>query len=416
MGWKYLPHARAEQHHFRFECAHVRGVRRGEFLHTGDWRTRRHRRCADDHRSAIYRVVDFHFARRVGANEVQPRSRILSESHTVKIRIIASGCSLSTLYFRIGAPAPPVRERAPMLEQLLARADAPLRVTDWRADAFRIIAPQQRVPAVATAALRASSAALPGAWVFVATPVHWLAGMSSVSLAPDGILALGPAEADALAGDFNRRFGGAGARLQVGREGELLCVFDAPLRAETSAPEELLHHDVWSCMPRGPDSARVRRLMSEIELFLFDHALNESRRRREALAVSALWLWGGGDADEQLPAVHGWTAGNDPLFAAFAAQAHYPARVGPCLSAGSGVVVIAEWPGSPAWREAEERWLAPAVVELRSARVQRLDLSAGDRCFSVSPRGTWRFWRRPRPWWESFGLGGGAAGATDGDA
>jgi hypothetical protein len=327
--------------------------------------------------------------------------------------IIASGCSLSTLYFRIGASAPPIRERAPMLEQLLARADPPVRVTDWRADAFRIIAPRQRVPAVATAALRASSAAQPGVWVFVATPVHWLAGMSSVDMPPDGLLALGPAEAGALAADFNRQFAGAGTRLVVGREGELLCVFDAPLQVETSAPEELLHHDVWSSMPRGADAARVRRLMSEIEMWLFDHAVNESRRRREAPAISGLWLWGGGAADEQLPAVEGWTAGSDPLFAAFAAQAHYPASADSGVSAGSGVVVIAEWPGSPAWREAERRWLAPAVADLRSARVKRLDLSAGDRCFSVSTRGNRRFWRRPRPWWKSFGLADGAAGAMD---
>ena len=266
-----------------------------------------------------------------------------------------------------------------MLEQLLARADPPVRVTDWRADAFRIIAPRQRVPAVATAALHASSAAQPGVWVFVATPVHWLAGMSSVNMPPDGLLSLGPAEAGALAADFNRQFGGAGTRLEVGREAELLCVFDTPLRVETSAPEELLHHDVWSSMPRGPDAARVRRLMSEMEMWLFDHAVNESRRRREAPAISGLWLWGGGAADEQLPAVDGWTAGNDPLFAAFAAQAHYPASPRSGVSAGSGVVVIAEWPGSPAWREAERRWLAPAVEDLRSAGVKRLDLSAGAR-------------------------------------
>ena len=232
---------------------------------------------------------------------------------------------MSTLYFRIGASAPPTRERAPLLERLLARADAPVRVTDWRADAFRIIAPQQQMPAVATAALRASSTPQPGEWVFIATPVHWLAGMSSVNMPPDGIVALEPAEAGALAADFNRRFGGAGARLQVGREAELLCVFDAPLRVETSAPEELLGRDVWGSMPRGPEAARLRRLMSEIEMWLFDHAVNQNRRRREAPAVSGLWLWGGGAADEQPPVVDGWTAGNDPLFAAFAAQAHDPA-------------------------------------------------------------------------------------------
>ena len=195
-------------------------------------------------------------------------------------------------------------------------------------------------------------------------------------------------------------------------------MFDAPLRVETSAPEELLHHDVWSSMPRGPDAARVRRLMSEIEMWLFDHAVNESRRRREAPAISGLWLWGGGAADEQLPAVDGMDGGKRSavrsLCRASALSGERGFRREPSgVSAGSGVVVIAEWPGSPAWREAERRWLAPAVADLRSARVKRLDLSAGDRCFSVSTRGNRRFWRRPRPWWESFDLGDGAAGAMD---
>jgi hypothetical protein len=48
------------------------------------------------------------------------------------------------------------RSRAPLLEQLLARADGWAPVADWRADAFRVIAPQaQRMPAVAAAALYA---------------------------------------------------------------------------------------------------------------------------------------------------------------------------------------------------------------------------------------------------------------------
>ena len=127
-----------------------------------------------------------------------------------------------------------------MLERLLARADPPVRVTDWRADAFRIIAPRQRMPAVATAALHASAAAQPGVWVFVATPVHWLAGMSSVNMPSDGHSRARAGGSRGLAADFNRRFAGAGTRLEVGREAELLCVFDAPLRVETSTPEELL--------------------------------------------------------------------------------------------------------------------------------------------------------------------------------
>ncbi len=308
---------------------------------------------------------------------------------------------MSTVFFRFPSRAPLIRERAPLLEQLLARADAPVRVTDWRAQAFRLIAPDADVPPVATAALGTGSSTPTGAWAFVATPVHFVAGMSSVSMDADGILELGQAEADALVADFNRVFAGAGMRLGRGREGLLLCIFDAPLRVTTTAPEEMLGRDVWAFLPRGADAAQVRRLMTEIEMWLYEHALNEHRRARAAPVISGLWLWGGGATDRALPAVQGWTAGDDPLFMAFARRSEYAG------AAGSGVVSVSDWPGAPGWHSLEKRWLAPAAADLRSGRLKRLDLSAADRCFSVSARATWRFWRRARPWWESLGAGRG---------
>jgi len=306
---------------------------------------------------------------------------------------------LSTVYLRFAAHQPFVAERAPLLERWLARADCAASVADWRAQAFRVIAaPTEQMPPIATAALRAGACHAHGAWVCIATPLHLLAGPSGVSMPPDGILNLDPADADALAADFNRVFSGAGMHLQRGLDSLLLCSFDAPLRVAAAAPEEV-HGDIWEFLPHGADAARARRLMSEIEMWLFEHAVNERRRARAAPAITGLWLWGGGAADLSLPAVHGWTAGADPLFAAFEVRAQYPP------AAGSGVVVLTDWPGTAAWREAERRWLAPAIADLRSGRLQRLDLSAGRRCFSVSARGRWRFWRRTRPWWESFGMG-----------
>ncbi len=94
--------------------------------------------------------------------------------------------------------------------------------------------------------------------------------------------------------------------------------------------------------------------MSEIEMWLFDHAVNESRRRREAPAISGLWLWGGGAADEQLPAVDGMDGGKRSAVRGLCRASALSGEPGSGVSAGSGVVVIAEWPGSPAWREAEE--------------------------------------------------------------
>jgi hypothetical protein len=70
--------------------------------------------------------------------------------------------------------------------------------------------------------------------------------------------------------------------------------------------------------------------------------------------------------------------------------------------AASGVVVIAAEPGTHEWLDVESRWLEGSLADLRSGRIARLDLSAGKRRFSVSSGWRWRFWRRHRPWWESF--------------
>ena len=302
---------------------------------------------------------------------------------------------MSTVYFRITARGAHSQTRAPSLERLLARADGPTDAADWRAQAFRLIAPEgARVPAVASAALAPSARRAPGSWVCLATPVHLLAGMTSIGMAADGLLEIEPVEADALVADFNQVFAGGGVSLERGRDALLLCRFDAPLRVTTSAPEEAAGHDLWAYLPRGDDAPRLRSLTSEIEMWLFDHAVNRRRLEIQQPVINALWLWGEGAADAEAPTLNGWTAGDDPLFGAFAPVSRYPG------ASTSGVVAVPDWPGSAAWRDVEERWLAPAVVDLRAGRLQSIDLSARRRCMRLNARAMWRFWRRARPWWE----------------
>jgi hypothetical protein len=307
---------------------------------------------------------------------------------------------LSTLYFRFAARSSDRVQRSPMLERLVAQAGDPSRVEGWRIEAFRVIAPgAQRLPSIASAIVpEVGSGADPAAWACVATPVYLSAGMRSVTMAADGILELAPGEAAALSADFNRVFAGAGVRLSVGRGELLFCLFDDRIEAATRDPEEVAGKDVFGFQPTGPDGARLRRLMSEMEMWLFDHAVNRGRVAQERQPVTGLWLWGGGPTGEALPPVRGWCAGQDPFFAAFGSEHEYP------RAAGGGVVVCAEQPGSNEWLDVERRWLVPAVAALRSGRLKRLDLSAADRRFSVGKGPYLRFWRRPRPWWESYGI------------
>jgi hypothetical protein len=245
---------------------------------------------------------------------------------------------------------------------------------------------------VGAAAMCAEQGVVDAASVFIATPVHYVAEMSNVRLAADGILSLSRPDADALAADFNRVWHDAGIRLVSGRsQTRLFCLTDRALDVATRDPEDLLDRHIENYLPSGADAPRLRQLMSEIEMWLFEHPVNRTRSAGAAPAVNGLWLWGGGSALASLPPIEGWTAGNDPFFNAFAASRAVPA---------SGVIVVDAEPGTDAWRDAESRWLERSFADLRAGRIARLDLSAHDRCFSVKGRWNWRPWRRRRPWWE----------------
>ena len=139
---------------------------------------------------------------------------------------------MSSQYFRILARAPIEPRRSALLEQLLARADAAKPVNDWRADAFRIMAPQAVLPAIAPAALCADGGAADAAWVCLATPVHYVAEMTSVRLSEDGILSMKP-EAAATDGALVASRMKTTSRTTSGRNTER-CRYQAPNTAARS--------------------------------------------------------------------------------------------------------------------------------------------------------------------------------------
>jgi len=300
---------------------------------------------------------------------------------------------------RAAAPA-----RAPLLERLLARAD-PSRVDDWRLEAFRALAEGPEAPpavgaAVLAAALGAEQSAAAGACAFVATPLHCVATMTSVRLPSGGLLRLEPSEADELAADFNRVFDSGGQRL-IAADGSLTCVFEREVAATAKDPQQVVGRDIHEFLPSGADGAMLRRFMSEIEMWLFEHRLNRRRIATGALPITSLWLWGGGPTVSRLPTLRGAIAGADPLFAAWPALSVRPSSDSKTIC-GSTVIIVAQPPGTEVWQDAQAAWIVPALARLRAGSIESLDLSAGERRYRVSAGWRWRLWRRTRPWWEYF--------------
>ena len=244
------------------------------------------------------------------------------------------------------------------------------------------------MPAVATAALAPGASRVAGSWVCLATPVHLLAGMTSIGMAADGLLEIEPGEADALAADFNQVFAGGGVSLERGRVRCLLCRFDEPLRVTTRAPEEAAGHDLWGYLPtvRMP---RAARLASEIEMWLFDHAVNRAALEMRNNLSSARSGCGAGAPPTPSGRRERLDGGRGSPVRLLGAHTALP---------GAATRASSWCPTGPARRRGttSRRWLAPALGDLRAGRLASIELSARRRG-SAERRALRRFWRRRGP-------------------
>ncbi len=201
----------------------------------------------------------------------------------------------------------------------------------------------------------------------MATPVHYIAEMSNVRLPQDGMLALSMASAETLAADFNRVWQGSGISLWAARSAQLLCIFDRPLTVSTRDPQDVLGLHIEEFLPTGADSKRLRQLISETEMWLFEHPANQARRELGQPAVNGLWFWGGGTPLSSLPKVQGWAAGDDVFFNAVGRPRDE--------HIASGVIAAGSGPGSSGWHQAES-WLEAAAA----AAPSRPHIAIADLC------------------------------------
>jgi hypothetical protein len=262
--------------------------------------------------------------------------------------------------------------RLPALEYWLARAAAlPLQSGDWRhwLAENAAVGPQDLL-----------QDGVSGDRYWLATPVHWVAGLDTVRLHPEGLVSLTAQEQQQLAADFALVFAGSGWQLlATGRRELLIC--GAALEAMTDDPANWLGRSPRDGMPRGPGAAVLRNFGAEIEMWLHDHPLNRARTATGQLPVNALWLWGGG---QMAPVPDRWSA------MAIGAAAH-----------GSRLIVLPV--GNNAGldlAQIERDWLQPALAAWRSGQVASLTLLAFGGQYSLRPAARWRFWRRARPWRE----------------
>lgn len=311
--------------------------------------------------------------------------------------------------------------RYPVLEQALrqARSEAPLE--GWRrwlmqhvgvvsASAMPGAMPSSYLSEGAIAAqVRPETLAAPSAWL--ATPVHYVAGLDTVRLHPAGVLQLSENEQQLLAQDFARVFTGSSLGLWALGEREMLL--SAPLEnpiPATSDPSRYLGRVPSAGMPGGTEAGWLRRLGAETEMWLHEHPVNQQRAEAGQLPLSALWFWGGGRPvklrSQGLPKLYGsdlfarglWQSGGSVPSALpenFAALGRL---------AGDSILLLPTLrdDGRTDLAAVESAWLAPALAALDRSQLDLLRLVIAEHSFVLGRHRSWRWWRRARPWWEQL--------------
>jgi hypothetical protein len=298
----------------------------------------------------------------------------------------------------------------------------------------------------AAGAVPAAAEHPPESTAWIATPVHLIAGLTSLHLDRRSILRLPAADLEGFARDFNRTFGDSELRLTPLAAGDFLMQGPATLAAATTEPARALVADLEASLPKGNDAKALKRLGAELEMWLHSHPLNETRRRRGELPVSTLWLWGGtaaqtGDtavlaAVDPAPAVGAHAAtpptqqlaspsassnthttlafGNDPYLIGLCRlqgdQTHplpdqltdlltdsRPQRAVLVVEVTSNLHLNPHWTVWEALAEIDRRFVSPAIAALGEGGIESVVLLANDTHWRVHRRDRLKFWRRAHP-------------------
>ncbi|MHB9117295.1 MAG: hypothetical protein ACYC2R_03345 [Burkholderiales bacterium] len=309
-----------------------------------------------------------------------------------------SGLDLSALPWLLGRGA--CRPQAQQSwEEALCRAFGVERQHDWP---------------VAPLTLLADGGAPAGDYWLRADPVHWSLQGDRMVLADDKRLALAQAEADAMIETLNRQFTDEGLLFLAPTPERWYIRLAQTPSLSTVPPSRAAGRPVDAFLPTGTAAAHWRGLLSEIQMLLHAHPVNQHRAERGETEINSLWLWGGGRLPEIAPQGLQALAANDPLALGLAragrvervygaADADFFAATGNTLAVLDALALPARRGDLEAWQEAlltlENDWLQALRHALQQKTIQTLELclpgaSHSLRC-TLGHRDAWRFWRRP---------------------
>lgn len=238
-----------------------------------------------------------------------------------------------------------------------------------------------------------------GYWL-CATPMHFAAGLSRLSaIALDADASVTAEERGVLEILLAAHLRDADMLLTTSSSGEWLVRAQRELDLATASPESATRNALEEMMPRGADGARLRRLMTELQMMLHEHPVNLARTRRGLPEINAIWFYGAGALKtigaRELPEGFGEDAYLRGLFLMNRQQVSGPAMDAEPVVAqmhSDAVAVLS----TRTLDELESRWIAPLLRALRAGVIARLSLVIAGYRLTIDRSALFRFWRGAR--------------------
>ena len=305
--------------------------------------------------------------------------------------------------------------KLPALEKLLARAQpAPLpeeSLEAWLCATFGVLN-----QAIAATTLRADGMEPGAAYWLRADPVHLRLQRDQLILQTDVRLPEG--ETQQLCASLNTHFAGEGLCFLAPHPQRWYLRLDTEPGMTTHPLAQVAGRNVHSYLPQGPDALRWHGLLNEIQMLLFDHAVNQAREAHGALPINSVWLWGGGRVAGQLARPFAKMYGDSDLAGMFAKAADIPCGplpddVAHCFEDDGGDILIVceklrhalQRGDLHAWRgelqRLEQCCAAPLLGALRAGRIAQLTLdvlqTGTAQRFMLTRGAGWKLWRQAKP-------------------
>lgn len=346
-------------------------------------------------------------------SNLNPAGAVMKVKHLLHCHLLVPG-----IFPELAADAP----RLPGLENLLVFAGS-RQIFEGGAEAWLCrafgAARQDDWPVAPLTAMEDGLAPEKSYWLRV-DPVHLHLLRDSLTMADCKPFDLTAEEAQSLLATLNRHFAADGLRFVAPVASRWYLQLPRPAALVTHPLSEVVGRDVGTCLPQGGDAMQWHGWITEAQMLLHDHPVNQERERRGLLPVNSIWPWGGGVLERPSLAPYQGVWSSDHLARALARSSGSEIRSTPVsadawldeVSAAGTHLIVLDVLDDPELRQhtgswlqslqhLDNQWFTPLLSGLKSGRISRIHLHLAAprsvRSFAVERAQLWKFWRRPNP-------------------